>query len=305
MHLFIGRWITDRDDSRARPGLTSHLQAVNPGSCTICDNKENINMPKTYHLSHLGLSDYAVHTYLSLLQHHPINGSQLSKRSGIPRARIYDVLHALRKRGFVSEASKGSFVPLPPDELIKQLRQCHEKDLDRFKNLIEEVRTPTDHDFIWRITGYQRVMEKAGEMIDAARQEIYIRLFIREAETLLQPLKAAERRGVQVKCIFMEPFPETFTIQVVHPQHEKVERRLGGRSFDLVVDKAEFIGGMFTDANTDDCPINWGRNRWFVISGRDSLRHDFFHYFLFKTQTLHQALNEDEQRIYAIIQEDM
>jgi sugar-specific transcriptional regulator TrmB len=27
------------------------------------------------------------------------------------------------------------------------------------------------------LTGYQRVMKKAREMIDAARQEIYVRLF--------------------------------------------------------------------------------------------------------------------------------
>jgi sugar-specific transcriptional regulator TrmB len=66
-------------------------------------------MQKSYNLANIGLSDYAIHTYLSLLQHHPINGSQLSKRSGIPRARIYDILRTLKARGFVSEASKGTY----------------------------------------------------------------------------------------------------------------------------------------------------------------------------------------------------
>ena len=129
-------------------------------------------MPKAYRLDHLGLSDYAIHTYLSLLRHHPINGSQLSKRSGIPRARIYDVLRTLKEQGFVSEASKGLFVPLPPDELIKHLRRRYEKELDRLKALIDEIRIPAGHDFIWTLTGYQRIMEKAREMIDAARDEI-------------------------------------------------------------------------------------------------------------------------------------
>lgn len=262
-------------------------------------------MQKSYNLANIGLSDYAVHTYLALLQHHPINGSQLSKRSGIPRARIYDILRTLKKRGFVAEASKGIFVPLPPDELIKQLRRIHEKDLDRFEALVDEIQKPADHDFIWTVTGYQRVMDKAREMIDAARNEIYLRLFPQEADTLIPALKEAEERGVQVKCIFMEPFPGTFAIQVIHPQHEAVERSLGGRSFDLVVDKEEFIGGMFTAENIEECRINWGRNRWFVISGRDSLRHDFFHYFLYKTHTLNQPLDEEEKRLYKIIQNDM
>ena len=262
-------------------------------------------MPKSYNLANIDLSDYAVHTYLSLLQHHPINGSQLSQRSGIPRARIYDILRTLKKRGFVAESSKGIFVPLPPDELIKQLRRSHEKDLDRFEALVDEVQTTADHDFIWTVTGYQRVMDKAREMIDSARTEIYIRLFPQEADTLIPALKEAEKRAVQVKCIFMEPFPDTFAIQVIHPQHEIVERSLGGRSFDLVVDKEEFIGGMFTAENIEECRINWGRNRWFVISGRDSLRHDFFHFFLYKTHTLNLPLDDDEKRLYDIIQNDM
>ncbi|BBO67703.1 transcriptional regulator [Desulfosarcina alkanivorans] len=262
-------------------------------------------MQTSYNLATLGLSDYAIRTYLSLLEDFPTNGSQLSKRSGIPRARIYDVLQTLRRRGFVAEASKGTFVPLPPDELIKQLRQDHEKDLDRFKQLVDRVRAPADHDFIWTVTGYHRVLDKAVEMIESARREIYIRLFPQEAEKLVQSLKKAEKRAVQVKCIFMEPFPRTFAIQVTHPQHEVVERNLGGRSFDLVVDKAEFIGGLFTAGDIDTCRINWGRNRWFVTTGRDSLRHDFFHYFLYKIHTLHQPLDDNEKRFYEMIQNDM
>lgn len=262
-------------------------------------------MPRSYHLPHIGLSDYAIHAYLALLQHHPINGSQLSKRSGIPRARIYDILRTLKQRGFVAETSKGIFVPLPPDELIKQLRRSYEKDIERLEALIEELQGQTDHEFIWTISGYHRAMDKAREMIDSAASEIYIRLFRQEAETLLKPLKRAEKRGVQVKCIFMEPFARTFAIQVVHPQHELVERNLGGRAFDLVVDKVEFVGGMFNHGDPTACRINWGRNRWFVIAGRDSLRHDFFHYFLYKTHTLGQALDDREQRIYDIILNDM
>lgn len=261
-------------------------------------------MPKSYNLANIGLSDYAIHTYLSLLQYHPVNGSQLSKRSGIPRARIYDVLRTLKKRGFVAEAGKGIFVPLPPDELVKHLRQSFEKDLDRFEDLVKDVQTPAEHDFIWTVTGYQRVMDKAREMIEAACKEIYIRFFPQEAETLVRALKKAEKRNVPVKCIFMEPFPRTFAIQVIHPQHEVVERSLGGRSFDLVVDKKEFIGGLFTTENIEECRINWGRNRWFVTAGRDSLRHDFFHYFLYKTHTLHEPLDDDEKRLYELILND-
>lgn len=263
-------------------------------------------MEAAYNLATLGLSDYAIRTYLSLLRHHPVNGSQLSKRSGIPRARIYDVLRTLKKRGFVAETEKGRYVPLPPDELITLLRRNHENDLRRLETLIEAAQAPSNHDFIWTVSGgYRRVMDKAREMIDAARQEIYIRLFSKEAGQLMDALRSAEKRKVPVKCIFMDPYPATFAIQVVHPRHEVVERRLGGRTFDLVVDKAEFIGGMFLAGDPETCRINWGRNQAFVVAGRDSLRHDFFHYFLYKTQTLNQPLDARERELYDLILNDM
>ena len=262
-------------------------------------------MQHSYNLANIGLSDYAIHTYLSLLKAHPVNGSQLSRQSGIPRARIYDILRMLKRRGFVAEAGKGKFVPLPPDELIKQLRRDYEADLNRFKDLVNDVDAPAGHDFIWTIIGYQRVMAKAGEMIDAAENEIYVRLFRQEADVLVPALKKAEQRAVPVKCIFMEPFADTFNVQVIHPQHELVEEKLGGRSFDLIVDREEFIGGMFTPEKVDACRINWSRNRWFVLAGRDSLRHDFFHYFLYKTHTLKEALDENEKKLYEMIQNDM
>lgn len=44
----------------------------------------------------LGLSQYEITAYLSLVGRHPVNGSQLSRFSGIPRARIYDVLRSLK-----------------------------------------------------------------------------------------------------------------------------------------------------------------------------------------------------------------
>ncbi len=260
--------------------------------------------PKRYNID-VGLSDYAISAYISLLKHHPVNGSQLSRYSGIPRARIYDVLRTLQDKSFVTETSAGVFIPLPPDEFIKLLRNNHEVNLAKLENLIKDIETPDDHDFIWTIKGYQSVLKKAEEVITGARSEIYVRLYPQEAQTLLPTLKQAEKDGVPVKCIFMEPFPKTFRVQVEHPQHKEVEQKLGGRSFDLIVDKKEFLGGMFIAGKEDQCRISWGRNRWFVIAGRDSLRHDFFHYFLYKTSTLKQELNTSEKRLYKQILDDM
>ena len=43
-------------------------------------------------LLNLGFSKYEITAYLTLVANHPVNGSQLSRMSAIPRAKIYDVL---------------------------------------------------------------------------------------------------------------------------------------------------------------------------------------------------------------------
>jgi hypothetical protein len=50
--------------------------------------------------------------------------------------------------------------------------------------------------------------------------------------------------------------------------------------------------------------INWGQNKRFVLSGRDSLRHDFFHYFLHRIKNEQKELTKEEEELYEFIRKD-
>ena len=80
-------------------------------------------------LTEFGFSQYEATCYLALLAHHPSNGSQLSRQSGIARSRIYDVLRNLARKDLAFEVETGRYVPLPPEELIKRLRRQFETNL--------------------------------------------------------------------------------------------------------------------------------------------------------------------------------
>ena len=262
-------------------------------------------MPPKHSSLNIGLSDYAITAYLTLLNSHPLNGSQVSRLSGIPRARAYEVLRSLKQRGIVAESSEGMYIPLPPRELIKRLRQGYEKDLATFESMLENVGNQAPYDYIWTINGHGAAMDKAREMIAEAAGEIYVRMYPEEGRLLDPLLEQAEARGVEVKYISMRPPAARFALQVVHPGHETIEAELGGRSFDLVVDKNEILGGLFLTGQENQSTINWGQNRWFVVTGRDSIRHDFFHYFLHKTHTLKQELAPEDAELYERIRKDV
>jgi sugar-specific transcriptional regulator TrmB len=253
----------------------------------------------------LGLSDYALTAYISLNVNHPVNGSQLSRQSGIPRARIYDVLETLMAKGFVIESRKGMYSPIPSEEFLRRLRQDSESLLSSLENELKKARQKPETDVIWTIKGHAAAMGKAKDMIDNAEKEIYIRISPEEGNHLDSRLMEAQSRGVQVKYISMTPGPQLFEFQIIHPVPTPGEQDENTRFFDIVVDKEEILCGMFIEGDDEGSVINWGQNKRFVLSGRDSLRHDFFHYFLYKIQNGKKELTPTEKRLYEFIEKDI
>jgi len=255
-------------------------------------------------LMDLGFSQYEAACYMALVGNHPVNGSQLSKISGIARSRIYDVLRSLTAKGFVVEVNTGLYAPLPADELVRRLRHNFETTIQAFEHDIAKAGRQDVFEFIWTLTGYDNVMEKARHMIQEAKTEIYARLFPEADQHLCRDMIKAEKRGVAIRYIAMGDIPHRFAVQVTHPDHENLIQTIGGRSFDIITDRNEALVGIFEVGNEDASPINWTRNQWFVVANRDSLRHDFYHCFLEKTLDRHQGLTDEEKQLYQLIKKD-
>jgi sugar-specific transcriptional regulator TrmB len=78
-------------------------------------------MDKNYkELQMLGFSQYEIQVHTVVLKDFPITGYEISKRSGVPRSIIYEVLAKLLKKGAVYSAPLVPliYVPLPAKELI-------------------------------------------------------------------------------------------------------------------------------------------------------------------------------------------
>ncbi|MEN8243669.1 MAG: helix-turn-helix domain-containing protein [Thermodesulfobacteriota bacterium] len=255
-------------------------------------------------LLNLGFSRYEITAYLYLVANHPVNGSQLSRTSAIPRAKIYDVLRSLKGKGAVTEVGEGQYAPLPPEELFGRLRHNFETSIEQLENKIKAATDTSRYDYVWTLKGHGLAIEKAQSMIKGARQEIYTRLFPQEGHALSASLQKAAERGIEIKYISMGMPADRFELQVVHPEAGKIEQHLGGRSFDLVVDREELLVGMFETGREEQAQVNWAKNHWFVVATRDSLRHDFFHYFLHKIYEKKQQLNSSEKKLYRLIDDD-
>ena len=255
-------------------------------------------------LTDFAFSKYESSCYLTLLTQHPCNGSQLSKLSGIARSRIYDVLRSLTRKGVVFEIEKGLFVPLPFEELKKRLQNQFESNLSLLEKQVAGLNPDTDYEYLLTLRGRRDAIAKAVDIIDAARTEIYLRLFPDSWKRLEKPIRRAMKRGVGLRLIGMGKIPHICDIQVTHPEVATLNTKLGGESIDIIVDRSEALVGIFETGQEASSPVIWTRNRWFVIANRDSLRHDFYHYFLDKLYDRGETLSPQDETIYRFIKKD-
>lgn len=152
-------------------------------------------------LQQLGFGEYESQAYITLLKSSPLNGYELAKASGLPRANIYAVLQKLEKRGAVIrlDAPEGArYSPVDPKDLLGRLRSNYETILESAQNALESIAVPVEQEQVWNIHGYSVMLEHARSLVDASEKDLLTALSPAEASALESNFNAAEARGVKI-----------------------------------------------------------------------------------------------------------
>jgi len=161
-------------------------------------------------LQQLGFSEYESRAYLALLQRNPLNGYELAKLSGLPRANVYAVLQKLEERGAVVRLDMPSgarYTPVAPTELTQRIANRFQGILNATQQALEELATPAAAEYIWNIQGYTALIDHANTLIDATQERLLVALGRQEARALAEPLARAESRGVIVTTLCLDACP--------------------------------------------------------------------------------------------------
>src|SRR5262245_36741352 len=162
-------------------------------------------------LQQLGFSEYEARAYLALLQRNPLNGYELAKTSGIPRANIYTVLQKLQERGAVVrlDLPNGTrYAPIAPSELTQQVATRFQHTLNAVQAALEDLATPPDAEYVWNIRGYQTLLDHAHAVLDAAQGRLLVAIGHQEASALAEPLAQAATRGVELVTLCLDECPQ-------------------------------------------------------------------------------------------------
>ncbi len=229
-------------------------------------------------LQHLGMSGYEARAYVALVAAgEPLNGYEVAKRCGVPRSTVYETLAKLVGRGAAYEVRVGEdsigYIALPPTALLDRLRREFDHSIDTLRNALPEIAAPTQVRLIHSLTDRVSLLERAEDVIAAARTDVFLSGFPAEIE----PLKASARRaidsGVEVSVVSFgedpDPVGNTTTHRFSPP--EVVLENLGCRLLVVSGDREQAVIGGVVNSDawgmyTDDPAV--------VLVAVEYVRHD-------------------------------
>ncbi|RLF99313.1 MAG: TrmB family transcriptional regulator [Thaumarchaeota archaeon] len=164
-------------------------------------------------LHNLGLTDYEMRAYISLLKAGKLTASELSEIAGVPYSKIYDVLENLEKKGWIrSEGGRPArFHARPPKIALDINRMRIESELKRYEEtalaellpIYQRTGEKEKHD-VWILKGETSILSKIRDLILECENELQIAApWMSEdlLNLLFPPLALIANRGGKIRIM--------------------------------------------------------------------------------------------------------
>lgn len=148
-----------------------------------------------------GLNEYEARAYLALLQHGPAVAGDISRRSGIPRPRVYDTLQRLIESSLVAEngGTPRSYSPLPLDDFLTRMSSQFRRRQEILREGLAASTSDNRNDGVFHVHDELPILSQCEDLIDAARRRLLVSASGIELMALSRPLRGARERGVAIE----------------------------------------------------------------------------------------------------------
>lgn len=155
-------------------------------------------------LQKFGLNLYEAKAYAALLKIGTANAYSISKESGIPRARIYDVLESLTARGLtmLEESSENvkSYTPVPSKVFLERIREEWQSDYQEVKDDLQNLESEENKQkiYVFTVKGAENIMIYCKQLLKEANHHIMVSIWGQMYQQLLPELKECKARGCKL-----------------------------------------------------------------------------------------------------------
>jgi sugar-specific transcriptional regulator TrmB len=192
-----------------------------------------------------------VKAYLALVEAGPSTATEVSRRSGIPYSKIYEVLRGLEAKGWIeSEHTRPSrFYPRAPTSALEAMKMRWEDEWRKSEeHIIQELqplyerRGARERPEIWIVRGAANIWMKVKETLEGCRSELMVALPLAVNE-LLAPAQGIVRelrdRGVTIKIMASSQAPPEVLEELTHWGEVRVRPRMFGGG--VIADRREVV----------------------------------------------------------------
>ena len=155
-------------------------------------------------LQKFGLNLYEAKAYESLLKIGTANAYRISKESGVPRARIYDVLESVTKLGLamVEESSENVkiYTPVPSKDFLERIKKEWESDYEEVKSDLQDLEAEERKQeiYVFTVKGKENITAYCRQLLKEADKYVLISMWSQMYELLLPELEECKSRGCNV-----------------------------------------------------------------------------------------------------------
>jgi HTH-type transcriptional regulator, sugar sensing transcriptional regulator len=223
------------------------------------------------------MSGYEAKVYLAMVSAgRPLRGYEIAKRSGVPRSTVYETIGKLVTRGAAFEVRSDSeatdYLALPAEAFLSRLRRDFSESVEALAEALPRVTERAEH-VVHNIEGRQSVLARARDLIDDARDTLYVSIWGEELAELAKALDQAEKRGVDVSVVRFGESSTTVGHTYAHmfSAPDVVLDRVGCRLLAVAADSESVLIGGAVDA-----PM-WGmfsNDPAVVLVAVEFIRHD-------------------------------
>lgn len=203
-------------------------------------------------LKKLGFNEYEAKSYVSLVKQGPVTAYQVSKESGIPRARIYEVLGTLCDKGIVMKEEINDttrYSPLPVEIFLQKVQSEWQSTYSVISESLKELETSEEKvdNRVITLKDYNSIITYCQTLIRKAERRIVISMWNDMYEVLKKELaKAAERVPLQGITIHVQnPIKHIEKHRITQFENPSAEHW-----FILSIDSKEMIYGPSTEERT-------------------------------------------------------
>jgi sugar-specific transcriptional regulator TrmB len=211
-----------------------------------------------------GLTRHESELYIALCREGELTGYEAAKITGIPRANAYQALAGLVDKGgaYVVEGTVPHYTAVPVEEYCTNVISHMNRIIQRIKNECPEARKPSEPYIT--ISGFTHIVDKMKNIINGAKERVYISLTADELPYLKEELEMAAEKGLKVVAIASGNV--TLKGVIVH----SISKKPG--QVRLIADSSHVLTGSISGSSDDTCL--YSRNKPLVELIKDSLKNE-------------------------------